>query len=71
MSNNLSWSRDGKLLCFSAVSSGRQTVYLISSDDGTVRERLILPFDEVFSPVLSPDGSSVAFVAHGPSCGAG
>jgi dipeptidyl aminopeptidase/acylaminoacyl peptidase len=61
MSNNLSWSRDGNLLCFSAVSFGRQTVYLVSPDNGSVQERIVLPFDEVTSPVISPDGSSVVF----------
>lgn len=63
LSNNISWSRDGKNLCFAAVSFGRQTVYVVSADDGSIRERIVVPFDELFSPVISPDGKSVAFAA--------
>ncbi|MGL4369039.1 MAG: peptidase MA family metallohydrolase, partial [Spirochaetota bacterium] len=60
--NNLSWSADGKTLCFAAQSGGRNALYLVSPD-GDIRERIVLPFVWIAAPSLSGDGSRVVFCA--------
>jgi len=60
--NSLSWSSDGRLLCFAAQAYGRQSVYLINPESGSVVQRIDLPFDDIQSPVVSPDGKFLSFV---------
>ncbi len=64
MSNNLTWSADGKLIAFVAQSNGRDVIFFIDPGNGRVRERLDLPFRGIRDPSLSADGNLVAFSAQ-------
>ncbi len=65
LSNNLSWSRDGKRLAFVAQSHGRDAVFIVDPANGRVLDRIELDFRAVLDPALSPDGGSIAFIGQG------
>ncbi|TAL39697.1 MAG: hypothetical protein EPN93_01095 [Spirochaetes bacterium] len=64
LSNNLSWSRDGKVLVFVAQSGGRDVIFLIDPEEGGIRDEIALPFRAVMDPSLSRDGTLIAFSAQ-------
>lgn len=55
----LAWSPDGKTIAFLAEWRNDTVLILLDAQDGRVRRRITLPFDEAFSPAWTPDGRSI------------
>ncbi len=64
LSNNLTWSADGTTLVFVAQSGGRDVIFLIDPEGGSIRDEIALPFRAVRDPTLSRDGTLIAFSAQ-------
>jgi Tol biopolymer transport system component len=64
LSNNLSWSGNGKFLSFVSQSNGRDVIFLIDPKSGNVRREIRLPFRGIRDPALSRDGDLVSFVGQ-------
>ncbi len=64
MSNQLTWSRDGKHLVFVAQSYGRDVIFIINADNGSVSKNIKLPFRAVLDPSFSTDGKSITFIGQ-------
>ena len=64
MSNNLSWSADGKTLSFVSQSNGRDVIFLVDPKNGRVRREISLPFRGIRDPALSTDASKISFVGQ-------
>ena len=56
-----SFSNDGRTLAFTAQREGKDVLYLMDVANASVRKRLDLPIDAVWSPVFSPDDKQIAF----------
>ena len=56
-----SFSNDGRTLAFTAQREGKDVLYLMDVAKASVRARLDLPVDAVWSPVWSPDDKQIAF----------
>ena len=56
-----SFSNDGRTLAFTAQREGKDVLYLMDVAKASVRARLDLPVDAVWSPVFSPDDKQIAF----------
>jgi len=56
-----SFSNDGRTLAFTAQREGKDVLYLMDVARASVRARLDLPVDAVWSPVFSPDDKQIAF----------
>jgi hypothetical protein len=56
-----SFSNDGRTLAFTAQREGKDVLYLMDVAKASVRARLDLPVDAVWSPVWSPDDRQLAF----------
>lgn len=56
-----SFSNDGRTLAFTAQREGKDVLYLMDVASASVRKRLDLPVDAVWSPVFSPDDRQIAF----------
>ena len=56
-----SFSNDGRTLAFTAQREGKDVLYLMDVATASVRARLDLPVDAVWSPVWSPDDKRIAF----------
>jgi len=61
MSNNLTWSRDGKQILFVAQANCRDVIYLVDSKKGRVQKRIVLPMRAISDPSLSRDGTRIVF----------
>ena len=55
------FSNDGRTLAFTAQREGKDVLYLMDVAKASVRARLDLPIDAVWSPVWSPDDKQLAF----------
>ena len=55
------FSNDGRTLAFTAQREGKDVLYLMDVAKASVRARLDLPVDAVWSPVWSPDDRQLAF----------
>ncbi len=55
------FSNDGRTLAFTAQREGKDVLYLMDVAKASVRARLDLPVDAVWSPVWSPDDRQIAF----------
>ncbi|MBI4229276.1 MAG: PD40 domain-containing protein [Planctomycetes bacterium] len=64
----LAWSPDGAMIAFLAEWRNDTGLILLDAQDGGVRRRVALPFDEAFSPAWTPDGRSI--VLAGMTAGA-
>ncbi|MDY6935723.1 MAG: BamA/TamA family outer membrane protein [Spirochaetota bacterium] len=64
LNNYLSWSRDGKYIVFVSQSYGRDVIFMINSDDGKIEREIRLPFRNIMDPILSRDGTLIAFVGQ-------
>jgi WD40 repeat protein len=56
-----SFSNDGRTLAFTAQREGKDVLYLMDVAKASIRARLDLPVDGVWSPVWSPDDKQIAF----------
>jgi Tol biopolymer transport system component len=56
-----SFSNDGRTLAFTAQREGKDVLYLMDVASASVKKRLDLPIDAVWSPVFSPDDRQIAF----------
>ena len=56
-----SFSNDGRTLAFTAQREGKDVLYLLDVASASVKKRLDLPIDAVWSPVFSPDDKQIAF----------
>jgi hypothetical protein len=56
-----SFSNDGRTLAFTAQREGKDVLYLMDVATASVRARLDLDVDAVWSPVWSPDDKQIAF----------
>ena len=67
MDGSLSWSPDGKWLATTdrKFAGERQSVFLVSAEDGQKRTLTTPPSGRDTTPALSPDGQKLAFVRQG------
>jgi Tol biopolymer transport system component len=56
-----SFSNDGRTLAFTAQREGKDVLYLMDVASASVKKRLDLPVDAVWSPTWSPDDKQIAF----------
>jgi Tol biopolymer transport system component len=56
-----SFSNDGRTLAFTAQREGKDVLYLMDVASASVKKRIDLPVDAVWSPVFSPDDRQIAF----------
>src|SRR5882672_6714105 len=56
-----SFSNDGRTLTFTAQREGKDVLYLMDVASASVKKRIDLPIDAVWSPVFSPDDRQIAF----------
>ena len=64
LSNNLTWSSDGKYIVCAAQAYGRDVIYLIDAVRGKIVRELRLPFRSVKDPSLSADGTRIVFIGQ-------
>ena len=64
MSNQLTWTSDGKYLVFVSQSRGRDMIFMIDAENGSVHREMELPFRAVLDPSLSADGEKIAFIGQ-------
>src|SRR6476469_3459068 len=55
------FSNDGRTLAFTTQREGKDVLYLLDVASASVKKRLDLPIDAVWSPVFSPDDKQIAF----------
>ncbi len=55
------FSNDGKTLAFTAMREGKDVLYLLDIATATVKSRLDLPIEAIWSPTWSPDDRQIAF----------
>jgi Tol biopolymer transport system component len=55
------FSNDARTLAFTAQREGKDVLYLMDVASASVKKRLDLPVDAVWSPVFSPDDKQIAF----------
>jgi Tol biopolymer transport system component len=67
LDNALAWTPDGKGIMFCARSYGKDVIMIADSMDGSIKEKIILPFRSVKTPSMSCDGSLIAFVGQDDS----
>lgn len=65
LSNNLTWSSDGKYLVFVSQSKGRDVIFIIDSNRGKVINQFKFPFRAIMDPSFSRDGKMIAFIGQG------
>lgn len=58
---SVSWSPDGKTLCFGELRGGRQGIYLTSADQGAVVLQVSGSNDNDFGGVIARDGNTIYF----------
>src|SRR3954467_11385922 len=56
-----SFSNDGRTLAFTGERQGKDVLYLLDVARASVKRRIDLPIDAVWSPVFSPDDRQIAF----------
>src|SRR6266550_778107 len=56
-----SFSNDGRTLAFTGERQGKDVLYLLDVASASVKKRVDLPIDAVWSPVWSPDDKQIAF----------
>lgn len=56
-----SFSNDGRTLAFTGERQGKDVLYLLDVASASVKKRIDLPVDAVWSPVFSPDDRQIAF----------
>ena len=56
-----SFSNDGRTLAFTGERQGKDVLYLLDVASASVKKRVDLPLDAVWSPVFSPDDKQIAF----------
>jgi len=56
-----SFSNDGRSLAFTGERQGKDVLYLMDVATASIRKRVDLPVDAVWSPVWSPDDRQIAF----------
>ena len=61
LDTSLSWSHDGKRICFVAKAGKQDAVYLIDSSNGKVKKKITTDLNGLMSPDFSPDGRFVVF----------
>ena len=55
------FSNDGRTLAFTGERQGKDVLYLMDVASASVKKRIDLPVDAVWSPVFSPDDRQIAF----------
>ncbi|MFN2635779.1 MAG: hypothetical protein ABR585_01970 [Gemmatimonadaceae bacterium] len=55
------FSNDGRTLAFTAQREGKDVLYLMDVASASVKKRLDLPIDAIWSPTWSPDDRQIAF----------
>ncbi|HEY3133673.1 MAG TPA: hypothetical protein VGJ47_03505, partial [Gemmatimonadaceae bacterium] len=56
-----SFSNDGRTLAFTGERQGKDVLYLMDVASASIKKRVDLPIDAVWSPVFSPDDRQIAF----------
>src|SRR5256885_1985205 len=56
-----SFSNDGRTLAFTGERQGKDVLYLMDVASASIKRRVDLPVDAVWSPVFSPDDRQIAF----------
>src|SRR3954464_1911109 len=56
-----SFSNDGRTLAFTGERQGKDVLYLMDVASASIKKRVDLPVDAVWSPVFSPDDKQIAF----------
>lgn len=61
LSNNLTWSADGKFIAFVAQSNARDVIFFIDPQKGKVIKDFRFPFRSIRDPYVSADANIIAF----------
>ena len=61
LDTSLSWSPDGRLICFVAKAGKQDAVYLVDSSSGKTRRKITPGLNGLMSPDFSPDGRYIVF----------
>src|SRR3954468_16032476 len=56
-----SFSNEGRTLAFTGERQGKDVLYLMDVASASIKKRVDLPVDAVWSPVFSPDDKQIAF----------
>src|SRR5262249_39695756 len=60
---NISWSSDGKRLCYFARAGKRRALFIADATNGHRIKKIKLKLDQAGAPSLSPDGHTVLITA--------
>lgn len=61
LDTSISWSYDGKLVCFVAKAGKQDAIYLVDASSGKVKKKVSPGLNGLMSPDFSPDGRYLVF----------
>jgi Tol biopolymer transport system component len=64
LDNSVAWTPDGKGIMFCARSYGRDVIMIADGENGSITEKISLPFRSIRTPAVSADGKMIAFIGQ-------
>lgn len=67
LDNSLAWTPDSSGIMFCARSYGKDVIMIADSSNGSIIEKIELPFRSIKTPAMSADGNQIAFIGQDDS----